>query len=54
MPFEPTPPLQSNWQRVLSAEPFDAQAVRTSLTQTPVWTDMGMAYVSSVQHSWIP
>ena len=50
MPFEPTPPLQPDWQRVLSAHPFDAEPLRRSLTQTPVWTDMGQAYLSSVQY----
>ncbi|HEY1900533.1 MAG TPA: sulfatase-like hydrolase/transferase [Steroidobacteraceae bacterium] len=50
MPFEPTPPLQPDWQRVLSAQPFDAAPLRQSLTQTPVWTDLGQAYVSSVQY----
>jgi phosphatidylglycerophosphate synthase len=50
MPFEPTPPLQSDWQRVLSAHPFDAEPLRRSLTQTPIWTDMGKAYLSSVQY----
>lgn len=50
MPFEPTPPLQSDWNRMLSAHPFDAEPLRHALTQTPVWTDMGRAYVSSVQY----
>jgi hypothetical protein len=50
MPFEPTPPLQPDWQRVLSARPFDAAPLRQSLTQTPLWTDLGQAYVSSVQY----
>jgi phosphatidylglycerophosphate synthase len=50
MPFEPTPPLQADWPRMLSAHPFDAAPLRRSLTQTPVWTDMGKAYVSSVQY----
>jgi len=50
MPFEPTPPLQSDWQRVLTPHPFDAEPLRRALTQTPVWTDMGKAYVSSVQY----
>jgi phosphatidylglycerophosphate synthase len=50
MPFEPTPPLQSDWPRMLSAHPFDAAPLQRSLTQTPVWTDMGKAYVSSVQY----
>ncbi|HEV2701999.1 MAG TPA: CDP-alcohol phosphatidyltransferase family protein [Steroidobacteraceae bacterium] len=50
MPFEPTPPLQSDWQRVLTANPYDAEPLRRALTRTPVWTDMGKAYVSSVQY----
>jgi phosphatidylglycerophosphate synthase len=50
MPFEPTPPLQSDWQRMLTARPFDAEPLQRSLTQTPDWTDMGKAYMSSVQY----
>jgi hypothetical protein len=50
MPFEPTPPLQPDWPRMLSAQPFDAEPLRRSLTQTPEWTDMGKAYVSSVTY----
>jgi hypothetical protein len=50
MPFEPTPPMQSDWQRILSSQPFDAGPLRRSLTQTPVWTDLGKAYVSSVEY----
>ena len=50
MPFEPTPPLQPDWQRMLSAQPFDADPLKRSLTRTPDWTDMGKAYVSSVSY----
>ena len=50
MPFEPIPPLQPDWQRMLSAQPFDAEPLRRSLTQTPQLTDMGKAYVSSVSY----
>jgi len=50
MPFEPTPPLQSDWQRMLSAQPFESGPLQRALTQTPAWTDMGKAYVSSVQY----
>ncbi len=50
MPFEPTPPLQSDWQRMLSVQPFDAEPLKRSLTQTPEWTDMGKAYVGSVSY----
>ncbi|HTV77564.1 MAG TPA: sulfatase-like hydrolase/transferase [Steroidobacteraceae bacterium] len=50
MPFEPTPPLQSDWQRMLSSRPFDDAPLQRSLTQTPEWTDMGKSYVSSVTY----
>ena len=50
MPFEPTPPLQPDWSRMLTAHPYDAEPLRRSLSQTPVWTDMGKAYWSSVQY----
>jgi hypothetical protein len=50
MPFEPTPPLQADWRRVLTAHPFDAEPLRRSLSQSPVWTDMGQAYLSSVEY----
>ena len=50
MPFEPTPPLQPDWQRVLTAKPFDAEPLARALTRTPVWTDMGQAYLSSGEY----
>jgi hypothetical protein len=50
MPFRPTPPLQPDWKRVLSAQPFDAQSLQRSLAQSPDWTDMGKSYVGSVQY----
>jgi Sulfatase len=50
MPFEPTPPLQTDWRRVLTADPFDSGPLQRSLTQTPMWTDMSQAYAASVQY----
>lgn len=50
VPFSPVPPVQHDWQRMLSAQPYDAAPLRTSLTRTPVWTDMGGAYLQSVQY----
>ncbi|HWG31636.1 MAG TPA: sulfatase-like hydrolase/transferase [Steroidobacteraceae bacterium] len=52
MPFRPTPPLQSDWNRVLGATPFDALDVRRSVTQTPAWTDMGGSYAASLRYSF--
>jgi hypothetical protein len=52
MPFRPTPPLQSDWTRVLGAAPFDAEDVKRSITQTPAWTDMGESYAASLTYSF--
>lgn len=52
MPFRPTPPLQEDWARVLSATPFDAADVQRSITQTPQWTNMGRSYADSVHYAF--
>src|SRR6185437_3199365 len=52
MPYRPTPPLQSDWNRVLGATPFDAADVKRSVTQTPAWTDMGGSYAASIRYSF--
>jgi hypothetical protein len=50
IPFQPVPPMQPDWQRMLSPQPYDAAPLRRALTRRPDWTDMGMSYVSSVQY----
>jgi len=50
MPFRPTPPVQSDWQRVLTSRPFDPAPLHQSLTQTPEWTNMGKSYTDAVQY----
>ncbi len=52
MPFRPTPPLQTEWARVLSTAPFDAEEVSRSITETPEWTNMGGSYAASVQYAF--
>ena len=52
MPFRPTPPLQGDWARVLSADPFDAADVQRSITETPQWTNMGGSYAGSVRYAF--
>jgi hypothetical protein len=52
MPFRPTPPLQEDWARVLSARPFDAADVQRSITETPQWTNMGSSYADSVRYAF--
>jgi len=50
MPFRPTPPVQTDWQRVLSANPYDAGPLRQALAETPEWTHMGRSYVAAVAY----
>jgi hypothetical protein len=52
MPFRPTPPLQEDWPRVLTATPFDAADVQRSITETPQWTNMGSSYAGSVRYAF--
>ena len=52
MPFRPTPPLQPDWRRVLSATPFDTDEVKRSVTETPQWTNMGGSYAGSVRYAF--
>ncbi|HTT05664.1 MAG TPA: sulfatase-like hydrolase/transferase [Steroidobacteraceae bacterium] len=50
MPFRPTPPLQADWSRMLSAHPYDAGPLQASMARTPRWTHLGESYVGSVQY----
>src|SRR6185312_4569630 len=48
VPFWPTPPLQPDWNRMLTSDPYDAEPLRRALARTPEWTDMGVGYVRAV------
>lgn len=50
IPFNPIPPLQTDWQRMLSAQPYDAAPLARAFTQRTDWTDMGQSYVNSVAY----
>jgi hypothetical protein len=50
LPFLPTPPYQPDWQRLLSADPFDAAAVTAANAQQPDWLDMGSDYAQSMDY----
>jgi len=50
MPFLPTPPYQSDWQRLLSDHPYEADEVAASLVQQPDWHDMGPDYSQSMAY----
>ncbi len=50
IPFQPIPPLQPQWQRMLSSEPYDAAPLRQAFAQRTDWTAMGKSYVNSVAY----
>jgi hypothetical protein len=50
IPFEPIPPLQPDWQRMLSAQPYDAAPLQRAFARRPDWTAMGKSYVASVAY----
>jgi Sulfatase len=50
IPFNPIPPVQTDWQRMLTAQPYDAAPLARAFTQRPDWTDMGQSYVNSVSY----
>jgi hypothetical protein len=50
IPFRPVPPLQPDWQRMLSPRPYDSTPVEQAFAQRADWTDMGKSYVSSVEY----
>ena len=52
IPFRPVPPLQPDWQRMFSAQPYDSGPLRSALAQSADWTAMGTSYVSSVEYAF--
>ncbi len=44
IPFRPIPPYQADWQRLLTAHPFDDADTAASFAQAPDWTNLGVPY----------
>lgn len=53
LPFLPTPPYQPDWQRLLSADPFDAAAAAAVNAQQPDWLNMGNDYAQSMEYVYL-
>jgi len=49
-PFSPVPPYQADWARVLSAAPFDAEALAAVDADRVNWLDMRTNYLASVNY----
>jgi hypothetical protein len=52
LPFLPTPPYQPDWQRLLSADPFDTAAAVAANAQQPDWLNMGNDYAQSMDYMY--
>jgi hypothetical protein len=50
-PFGPLPPYQPDWDRVLSADPFDAAAVDRALARPPQLADLGPGYTRAIGYT---
>jgi len=50
IPFRPIPPMQPDWRRMLSPQPYDAAPLQHAFAERTDWTDMGRSYVSSVEY----
>ena len=52
MPFRPTPPYQSDWERMLTPHPFQPLSLRANVTLTPDWTDLAPAYTDALDYAF--
>lgn len=51
-PFNPVPPYQPDWQRVLTDQPFEQAEVARALAERPDWLDMLPGYVRMVDYTY--
>ncbi len=52
MPFRPTPPYESDWERLLTQRPFKPSSLEASMTQARDWTNLGPAYTAALEYSF--
>lgn len=50
-PFRPTPPYQTDWSRMLSAQPYDDEPLAHSLSQLPEWSNLAPSYQDALRYS---
>jgi len=55
IPFDPVPPLQPDWTRLLGPTPFDPAEVARVLARSPDWLALRDPYLRSIVYSfgWI-
>jgi hypothetical protein len=52
MPVNPVPPYQPDWQRVLSAEPYDSDRLETAALGLGDWTNLRPAYAATLAYTF--
>jgi hypothetical protein len=52
MPFNPVPPYQQDWPRVLGERPFDEAEVQRALAEPVNWLDMFPAYLRMIEYNY--
>jgi hypothetical protein len=51
-PFVPTPPYQPDWPRMLTAHPYDQDALQAAWEIQPNWENLGPAYAQSLAYAF--
>lgn len=52
VPFRPTPPLQTDWSKLLGAEPFAPAAAAASNAAAPEWLNLAPAYAATLAYTY--
>lgn len=52
LPFNPVPPFQPEWNKVLSAQPFGAEDLAQALAEKPDWLNMTPSYARMVNYTY--
>jgi hypothetical protein len=50
-PFVPAPPYQPDWDRVLTTDPYDADALDHAWSTWPDWTNLGPSYLEAFDYA---
>ena len=51
-PFVPTPPYQPDWARVLTATPYEADALDRAWSTWPDWMNLGPSYIEALEYAY--
>jgi hypothetical protein len=52
IPFDPVPPYQPDWRRLLGPSPYTAEMTARSLAGSPDWLDLGPAYADTLAYTY--